>query len=263
MSSQISINDFNLFHETIKATSKVVESAKISIDQNGLAVYGAHGTIVRCEIITNSVYSQNPVSFSIKDLKTLEKVLSTVKEIHKDDFTDLKFILDLPSVKFQSKKFKTKIQCCTDDIIEKWISKKIEATLTPVFEFTTTSDLIKRINSHSYIFSDSESLRIYLETKDDMENNSLFASIGNRQNNLNNEMTLKFGAVTYGKLEDDEHNEIKLTLDLERLNLFNCVQSNDIKVSLMKPKCIVSKTHLIGKNNSFFDFTTYMTLLKN
>lgn len=107
---------------------------------------------------------------------------------------------------------------CNEDVIGKWISKKVEATLTPVFEFTTTSDMIKRVNSHSYIFQDNDKLRVYLETKDDMENNTLFASIGNRESDLNNEMTLKFGLVTFGSLNDKE-----LTLDLERVNLLNSV----------------------------------------
>lgn len=130
--------------------------------------------------------------------------------------------------------------------------------MNPVFEFTTTSDLIKRVNSHSYIFDDAEALRIYLETKREMENNSLFASIGNRANNLNNEMTLKFGIVTFGKLEDRE-----LIVDLERLALFNAVQSNEIKIALMDKNVLVSKVKQVGKNDSFFSVTVYNSLLKN
>ena len=87
-----------------------------------------------------------------------------------------------------------------------------------MFEITTTSDMIKNINGHSYIFKDGDQLRVYLETKDDMENNTLFASIGNRESDLNNEMTLKFGLVTFGSLNDKA-----LTLDLERVNLLNSV----------------------------------------
>ena len=98
------------------------------------------------------------------------------------------------------------------------MSKKVETQLNPVFEFTTTSDMIKNINGHSYIFKDGDKLRVYLETKDDMENNTLFASIGNRESDLNNEMTLKFGLVTFGSLNDKA-----LTLDLERVNLLNSV----------------------------------------
>ena len=130
--------------------------------------------------------------------------------------------------------------------------------MNPVFEFTTTSDLIKRINSHSYIFDDAEALRIYLETKRDMENNSLFASIGNRSNNLNNEMTVKFGIVTFGKLEDRE-----LIIDLDRLQLFNAVQSNEIKISLMDKNVLVSKVRQTGKNDSYFSIVVYNSLLRN
>lgn len=130
--------------------------------------------------------------------------------------------------------------------------------MNPIFEFTTTSNLIKRINSHSYIFDDAEALRIYLETKKEMENNSLFASIGNRSNNLNNEMTLKFGIVTFGKLDDRD-----LILDLDRLQLFNAVQSNEIKISLMDKNVLVSKVKQSGKNDSFFSVTIYNSLLKN
>jgi len=98
------------------------------------------------------------------------------------------------------------------------LSKKVEAEMKPVFEFTSTSDLIKRINSHSYVYQDNDKLRIYLETKDDMENNTLFATVGNKESELNNEITLKFGLVTFRSLEGKT-----LTIDLERMNLFNAV----------------------------------------
>ena len=255
---QIFVNDFALFFEAMKATTKVVESAKLTINENGLQIYGVKDRIARCEIITNAVTSQEEISFSILNMNMLVKVLSTVKEIHGDDYTDFTMFLDQPQLKFQSKKFKTKMQCCNEDVIAQWISKKIEAEMHPVFEFTTTSDLIRRIGSHAYIFEDAEALRVYLETKPDMENNSLFASIGNRANNLNNEMTLKFGIVTFGKLDGRE-----LVLDLERINLFNAVTSNDIKISLMDRNVLVSRVKVTGKNDTFFSLTVYNSILKN
>lgn len=121
-------------------------------------------------------------------------------------------------MRFQSKKFKTKLTTCNEDVIGKWLSKKVETEMKPVFEFTTTSDLIKRVNNHSYVFQDADKLRIYLETKDDMENNSLYATIGNKESELNNEIVLKFGLVTFGSLDGKS-----LTIDLERMNLFNSI----------------------------------------
>ena len=255
---QLSIRDFPLFCEVIRSTAKIVDSAKLSIDENGLSIYGARARTARCEILSNSVFSEKPVQVCVLDLKLLDRVLTTVKDVHQDDYTDFKLIVELPFLKFQSKKFKTKLSTCNEDIIGKWVSKKVETQLNPVFEFTTTSDMIKNINGHSYIFKDGDKLRVYLETKDDMENNTLFASIGNRESDLNNEMTLKFGLVTFGSLNDKE-----LTLDLERVNLLNSVQSNDIKVSLMDRNVLVCNSKVIGKNDSYYSVTVYNTLLKS
>ena len=256
--NQVLIKDFDLFFEAIRATSKILESAKITVSDTGLTIYGVKDRIARCEIQSNAISATQEISFSILNLGTLVKVLQTIKEIHSGDFTDFKMLVDQSQIRFSSKKFKTKLQCCNEDVIQQWISKKVEVEMNPVFEFTTTSDLIKRINSHSYIFDDAEALRIYLETKRDMENNSLFASIGNRSNSLNNEMTLKFGIVTFGKLEDRE-----LIIDLDRLQLFNAVQSNEIKISLMDKNVLVSKVRQTGKNDSYFSIVVYNSLLRN
>ena len=61
----ISVVDFNLFLEVMKSTSKIVSSAKINVDENGLQIYGARERIARCEITSNSIYSDSPISFFI------------------------------------------------------------------------------------------------------------------------------------------------------------------------------------------------------
>ena len=54
---QIEIKDFDLFHEAVKTTSRVVESAKFLISEAGLEVYGDRARTARCEIATNAVVS--------------------------------------------------------------------------------------------------------------------------------------------------------------------------------------------------------------
>jgi len=266
--TQIDIKDFDLFHEAVKTTSKVVESAKFSISEAGLEVYGARARTARCEIATNSVTSQTPVSFSVESLATFIKLLSTVKEVHGEDFSGLRFFVDTPFLRFESKKFKTKFSTCNEDIISRWVTTKIAAQFTPVFEFTSSSDMIKRLNGQAFMFSSAKDMRIYLETKDDMENNAVFATVGNRETDLNNEVTLKFGLVSSGSLvkrnEDGlVSDERRLILDFERLNLFNATQSDSIKFQLMDVNCLVSRTSVAGKNGSFFNFDLYCTVLKS
>ena len=119
--------------------------------------------------------------------------------------------------------------------------------------------MIRRINSHSFIFESTDEVRIYLETNQDMEKNSLFATLGNKTTSLNNEMTLKFGIITAGKLDDSR----KLILDMEHLNLFNSLQSNEIKIFLPKDfNMLVSKTRITGKNDTYFNINVYNALLK-
>lgn len=255
----ISIKDFNLFCDVIRSLTKIVDSAKFMLDENGLQIYGARNKIARCELTTNSIYSKDKIDFSILDMNMFVKILSTVQSVQENDFTDFKFIVDLPFIRFESKKFKTKLTTCTEDVISKWISTKIKADLKPIFTFKTSHDMIKRLNSHSYISQDPASLRIYLETKKDMENNALFATLGNKETTLNNELTLKLGMVTFGQISDDR----KVILDFERMNLFDSYASNDIEISLMNMNVLVSKLKVSGKNDSYFNLNIYNTILKS
>lgn len=255
----IIINDFTLFYELMKSTSKIVSSAKLQLSENGLEIYGARKPFARCEITSNAIYSDSGVfSVSILDLTTFVKILQTVKEIQNNDYTDFKFYLENEKLCFNSKKFKSKIQTQNEKTIEQWISTKIQTQLNPIFEFKTNNDLIKRIRNHQFIFTDISTLRVYLETKPDMENNAVFATLGNKQNSLDNEITLKFGLVTFGNLENRN-----IILDIDRINLFDVVQTNDINISLMDANVLVYNVNITGKNDTYFNIKLYTSLLKN
>lgn len=264
---QIEIKDFDLFHEAVKTVSRVVESAKFIVGEAGMEVYGARARTARCEAVTSAIAAPSRVEFSVESLQTFIKLLSTVKEVHGDDFSGLKFFVDMPFLRFESRKFKTKFSTCNEDIISRWVASKIDAKFTPVFEFTSSSDMIKRLNGQAFMFSAAKDMRIYLETKDDMENNAVFATVGNRETDLNNEVTLKFGLVSAGSLVERGDDglvkgERRLILDFERLNLFNAAQSDCIKFQLMDVNCLVSRTSVAGRNGAFFNFDLYCTVLK-
>lgn len=265
---QIEIRDFDLFQEVLKSTAKVVESAKFTIGEAGLEIYGARAKAARCEMTSNAVVSQTAIEFSVENLQLFLKIVSSVKDVHEGDYSGLKFFVDLPFIRFESKKFKTKFATCNESLISQWVSKKISTEMTPVFEFIGTSDMIKRVNSHSFMFSNPKDTRVYVETKPEMENNAVFATLGNKETELNNEITLKFGLVTSGSLLEKDKDglvvsERKIILDLERLNLFNAVQSDDIKFQFMNLNCLVSRVSVSGRNGTFFNMNVYSTVLKS
>ena len=258
MANEIIVDDFDLFIEVMKAAAKLVDAAKMQFSPNGLEIYGARNDVARCELTTNAIHSNESFDFCIDNIGMLNRVLATVKDVHENDFSELEISYSRPNLLFKSKKMKTKYSTCVESVISKWISKKITTPMDVVFSFKTSSDLIKRMNGHSFMFTDAKSINVYLETKDDMEANSVFATLGNKNVELGKEMTLKFGLVTDGKIPDSR----TLVIDIERMNLFNCLQSNDITISLMDKNVLVSKTNLHGKNGTYFNVNIYCTLLK-
>ena len=251
----IKIRDYDLFLNSMKALSKLTNAAKFSLTDVGLTVY-AKNTFARGEFSTNSIYADENVDFCLTDIGMFLKVLATVKEIHKNDFSDLKFQVNLPFITINSPKFKTKITTSDEAVVSNSISTKVTTELKPVLEFTTSSDSIKYINSHSFILPDLEMARIYLGTKPDMENNVMYATIGNNSNDLNNSITLKFGLVTFGNSGDRQ-----IILNFDRLNIFNIVESDNINISLMNLNVLVYKIHLAGNEESYLDFTIYNSMM--
>lgn len=259
MKNQILIKDFNLFIEVIKSAQKIVNSAKIILNENGLQIYGVHNKVARCELTTNSVYSNQNIDFCILDMSIFAKVLATIKDIHNNDYEDFKFFLEKPFIKFESKKFKTKLITCNYDVISSVVSEKVKTQLTSILDFTTNSNYIKQICNHTFIFNDPQALRIYIGIKEDMEKNVIYATLGNNDTNLNNEITLKLGLITFGKCEKDR----KIIIDLDRLNLFNVYQTDKLNISLMDKNVLVSDLTITGKNDSYFNLKIYNSMLKD
>ena len=248
----IQIRDFELFYEIVRSLTKMAEGVKFMFDQNGLVVY-AKNDYSKCNLTSNVASSQNPVEFCISELATFLKILTTVKEMYKDDYDSVRISFEQPFIKIESGKFKTKIAACDEQRIVKFVAKKISTELSPMLEFTTSSNLIKAINSHSFIFQSSSDARVYVTTESDMQNNTIFATIGNESNPLANSLTLELGLINSGTLTKPDGTILKVILDFNRLNILNMVPSDEIKVMVAKERpVLVSKITKNGKNDTFF-----------
>jgi len=251
----ITIKDYNLLLDAIKSLTKMAESAKFNLSPNGLSIYGKN-KFARCEITTDSISSENEFFFCIKELSTFFRLLTSVKDIHEDDFTDVKMTFDGSFVRFSSKRFKNKYKTCHEEDISDSVSVKVTTPYTPKFEFTTTSDYIKRVNGHTFLFKDIDSLRIYINIDKEMENNAIYASLGNEANDLENDVSLKMGLLNFGAVDE------RLIIDMDRLNIFNMLNSDEIRIQAMsEKKVLLCKTTKCGKNGSFFNLNVYVWLL--
>lgn len=256
---KIKVNDFNLFLQSVKALNKLTTSAKFTINSEGFTVYGKNA-FARGELSSNSLIAEkDPIEFCVLDLSMFIKVLNTAYEIHQDDLSEISIWFDFPFIKIESEKFKTKLSTCKEDVIQNSISQKVKTQLTPVFEMLTSTKQIKYINSHSFIASDPDAARVYLSIEPTMENNVVYARIGNDANELNNSITLKFGMATSGTIGDR-----KLILNFDRLSIFNVVDSEEIQIQLMDKNVLVNTVNVYGEDgSSSFKFVLYTSLLAN
>ena len=266
MAHKIEISDFVLFCEVVRSLGKMSDGVKFTVGDCGLTVY-AKNDFSKCEMASNCITSPQEVSFSIGDVGTLTRVMNTIKDLYGDDPTKISMTFDAPFLRFSSPKFKTKLAAIDEDAIRNYIGTKVHTELTPLVEFTTSSQLIRNVNSHSFVFSDAGTARIYLTTEDGMQNNTMFATIGNESEDLANSVTLELGLVNYGSLiEKDPSSGLdaprKIVLDFNRLNILNMVQSDEIKVMVAKERpVLVSSVRKEGKNGTFFNLNVYSFLM--
>lgn len=254
---QIKINDFNLFSEIIGSLSKMSDGVKFTINECGLTIY-AKNDFSKCEITSNSIYSDNNIEFCIGDLNMFGKILNTVSSLYGTEVDNsVKMYFESPFIKIESKKFKTKLITAEESNIRNFIGNKVKTELTSQLDFTTNSSYIRSINSHSFITTDKNATRIYIESDPEMENNVIFAKVGNENNDLENCVTLELGLITSGILSDQ-----KIILDFNRLNILNMLPSDEINVQIAKEKpVLISKVVKNGKNDTFFNINLYVFMM--
>ena len=88
--------------------------------------------------------------------------MESAKSLSKDDLTDISIYLDHPFIRIESPKIKTKTTTCKEEIIASNVIPKMKTVLNPTLEFTTSPNLIKSLNAHSFVFQKKEDGKIYL-----------------------------------------------------------------------------------------------------
>lgn len=248
----INILDFEMFYEIVKSLAKMADGVKFTFDKDGLVV-NAKNEYSKCNLTSNSASSNETVEFSIGELQMLLKILGTVKDMYNGDYSSVRMAYDSPFLRIESGKFKTKISTREEEKILKFVSTKIKTELSPLVEFTTSTNMIKTVNSHSFIFPNMSSARLYLREEPDMQKNTMFVTIGNEGDELANSVTLELGLINSGSLTSDDGTVQKVILDFNRLNILNMVPSDEIKVMIAKERpVLLSSVTKEGKNGSFF-----------
>lgn len=249
MKVKLDIVDFELFELTIKAISKFVNEAKFIVDNTGLTILSKTG-YARSELTTSSVAlvdNVNEVSFCINNLSVFVKTLNLINREAAGNNPELMLIFDGTFIHFKSKFIKSKLITCSEDSIRNSIiDKKVTTQLIPVCEFLTSSVLLKNLTINNFIFSSPDEIKIYIKNgaEIDMDKNLLYAVLDNANNKFSNSLTLKMGMLTSGKIDR------QVIIDIPRVNAFNLIEDDQIKIQLMEQNVLVSTIVRKSKDNS-------------
>jgi len=252
---EIKIHDIGIFKRNIEALNRFVNGIKMDIDKNGLTIM-CRNTYARFHILSNCVTSEQECNISIKDLMVLIKTLKLVEE-QCSNIESLTCYYEDPFIHFKSKDVRTKLGTIKEKAIQQSIDSEFSTELTPVLEFRTTSKTIKDVCKNRFIFTDVEFARVYLIWGEkDMHNNTMYAEINNRMNELNSSLTLQIGDITLNKLTEDPN----IIIDFDRLSSFNLFQCDEVLISYMDKGCLVSETSINNDGDIFSKMKVYNSL---
>lgn len=263
-STLVNVGDFDLFSITIKALSKLVPAAQFVINEDGYRIFSKN-SFARIETYSSVLQTMNDeeISFCINDLAKLNKILSSIKREFGNEPVKINIKVLDKQISFESSKIKAKLITVREETIETYIVQDaVKTVLNPVFKFYTTSELIRNMNSNSFLFSDLDNIRIYLcNTQHDMDNNVLYAKMASVNGAFSNEIISKLGYITQGVLPTDK----QVIIDSERLSAFNIIDSDNIEISLMDKPFLVSTIYKESddamKHN--VKITVYTSIRKN
>lgn len=253
---QINITNFNIFEQTIAAILKLIPQAKLSFGPTGMSINVKVDNQYRAIVFSNSADCKEDISFCFNNLAAFYNILKLIKADHKKTTPEIEMGFDNTFLHIKCKNLKTRLITVKEETIQANVAKAVDMVLTPVLEFKTSSDLIKTIMGNSFIFANKDESRVYLNQHPDLQKNTIYAEVTNKNAKLANVITTKLGDITLGSLDHD------LIIDFKRLEIINLFKSDDITIQLMDKPVLVTNLSLVDKEY-FSKFTIYVLLRKN
>lgn len=244
MATKLNINNFDMLVESMKAMSSAVEGIKVTVGSEQAKVLSKN-PVARLKMTTNSISSDEEVSFCIGDLPSFVKVLQIAQsKLDKNDKITLE--VDNGFVNIKSKPFKSKFALVKEEVILNYVDKEFNSTIDEKCKFVTTADNIKELRRSSFIFSDQNVARIYLFA-DENNPSKMKAELNNRSNPYSNAITVDFGSIQSGSLEKD------VVLNFNRMDMFTLFeQIDEIEMTLPDIQALVSTQKITSDDGESF-----------
>jgi hypothetical protein len=251
---EIKVKNIEFFENFISSIIKLgVPACKFEINKDGCEVSALNdSTVMRAFYSTNAISSDKDVSFCFTKLSSLLSSLGLVEEFDLAKTKQKDFIMDYDGtfIKYSGVS-KFKFSTVREDVIERSISPKLSAVITPVFGCTLSNVLMKKINSLSFVSASAETKVYFYKDKD-----LIFAEIDDKQSKMSDSATIPVTNDLFGDWN------LPLVTKLDSFRLWNLLQCESIKFSFTDKNVLEIINESNDKDGNFIKIRIITSLLK-
>jgi hypothetical protein len=247
--NKITINSIDNFLVFLNTIAKVVPAVEFNITPEETTILAINESkTIRINAKTNSIVSDEPITFCFSDIIKLHNTFSIIKDVDESKTTEINFNGTFISY---TGKTKFKLKTVKSDIMKIYICDPLKSTLKDVFSFEINPTSYKNSLKMGNILSGSEDIKIYLICED----GKMLAEFDDKMNKFSDSVTYPISDKLTGTLERP------LVVSQDVYRIFGVLPTSNVQVNLTN-KNVLSVRSSCKLDETYIDLNIICSILK-
>lgn len=257
MKTELQINDFALFCDTIQTIANISSSVKLTFTESGFYTsVASEGKVARVDVKSSSVCTPSgsgTISMCTKELNILSQLLNKIIKAHMlkgkarqattPDYSDVSIVVEDLKINLKSSTLKTGIFLVEENVVQSF--KPFDKQCHEIAKLSIDNSDLKEILSSTFIFNKPDNLVVEIVHQEDMVRNIAYADVSDPSDPRTNSINLKFGNIQSGDLTR------RIFIDIPRIQILALFPIETLGLSLHQEACAISKFNINGHNSQY------------
>lgn len=257
MKTELQINDFALFCDTIQTIANISSSVKLTFTESGFYTsVASEGKVARVDVKSSSVCTPNgsgTISMCTKELNILSQLLNKIIKAHMlkgkarqtttPDYSDVSIVVEDLKINLKSSTLKTGIFLVEENVVQSF--KPFDKQCHEIAKLSIDNSDLKEILSSTFIFNKPDNLVVEIVHQEDMVRNIAYADVSDPSDPRTNSINLKFGNIQSGDLTR------RVFIDIPRIQILALFPIETICLSLNQEACAISRFNINGHDSQY------------
>lgn len=257
MKTELQINDFALFCDTIQTIANISSSVKLTFTESGFYTsVASEGKVARVDVKSSSVCTPSgsgTISMCTKELNILSQLLNKIIKAHMlkgkarqtttPDYSDVSIVVEDLKINLKSSTLKTGIFLVEENVVQSF--KPFDKQCHEIAKLSIDNSDLKEILSSTFIFNKPDNLVVEIVHQEDMVRNIAYADLSDPSDPRTNSINLKFGNIQSGDLTR------RIFIDIPRIQILAIFPIETLGLSLNQEACAISKFNINGHESHY------------